>query len=154
MEKTKRCAQCEKTKPASAFWKCKRWKDGLQYACKTCLRPQVKATPRDARNSRLRRQYGITIEDYEEMLASQEGKCAICGTTTPWPKGKYQNFCIDHDHESGKIRGLLCGSCNPGLGSFKDNPELLRKAARYLDLSKATGSEDADGPPKKRQPCY
>ncbi len=63
------------------------------------------------------------------MLASQDGKCAICGTTDT---GKHMNFCIDHDHATGKIRSLLCNFCNAGLGHFRDNPQLLRKGADYI----------------------
>lgn len=72
--------------------------------------------------------YGITLERYDEMLLGQEGKCAICGTPTTEKKP----LAVDHDHVNGKVRGLLCWSCNPGLANFKDKPEFLECAAKYL----------------------
>jgi len=83
------------------------------------------------RNSNLRKLYGITHVDYERMLTEQQGCCAICGTSSPGRKNRY--FSIDHDHLTNKIRQLLCTKCNTGLGSFKDDLNLLRKAAAYLE---------------------
>lgn len=73
--------------------------------------------------------YGITIEEHNELYHKQEGRCAICG--------KHQSECnkrlaIDHDHNTGEVRGLLCSHCNQGLGHFKDNTELLVNAIQYL----------------------
>lgn len=79
------------------------------------------------RKYNLLRQYGITIEDYDLLLKKQNGKCAICGTTEPGNRSN--NFSVDHDHITGKIRGLLCNDCNRGLGLLKDN---AGKAAKYL----------------------
>lgn len=81
--------------------------------------------------------YGVGLKEYMRMLKEQRGVCQICGTP-PTPKdhkpgkdgGRY--LCIDHDHVTKKIRGLLCGNCNKGLGMFKDNPELLSRAIDYL----------------------
>lgn len=81
-----------------------------------------------ARKAQLRR-YGLTIEDFNERLQQQAGKCAICNTTKP---GRFDVFQVDHNHETGKVRGLLCASCNKGLGHFKDSVQLLIKAVRYL----------------------
>jgi predicted nucleic acid-binding Zn ribbon protein len=75
--------------------------------------------------------YGITAEEYDALLAAQEGRCAICGSPD-WP-GKGNRPHIDHDHETGRIRGLLCNNCNTGLGQFKDDPQRLRAAIRYLE---------------------
>lgn len=74
--------------------------------------------------------YGITKDEYEAMLAGQDGRCAICRTTEPKGKGGWH---VDHCHDSGKIRGLLCHFCNFVLGNAKDNPEILRAAADYLE---------------------
>jgi hypothetical protein len=64
------------------------------------------------------------------MLKEQGGVCKICGTDKPWSRsGK---FTIDHDHATGRVRGLLCHNCNLGLGKFKDSIEFLRKAMEYL----------------------
>lgn len=82
-----------------------------------------------ARTSNLRR-YGVTQDWYDEKLSSQGGGCAICGTKEPGHG--FKNFCVDHDHETGEARGLLCRTCNAGLGHFKDSQDLLRKANLYL----------------------
>jgi hypothetical protein len=75
------------------------------------------------------REYGIDIDDFERMLAEQNGACAIClAVSTDEGKG----FDVDHDHATGKVRALLCGSCNRGLGQFKDNAYLVGQAAEYL----------------------
>ena len=68
------------------------------------------------------------------MLAQQEYKCAICNTDKP--TGKWKVFAVDHCHETGEVRGLLCNECNRGMGLLRDNAELLRKAADYLDRHK------------------
>lgn len=76
----------------------------------------------------LKRDFGIELEEYEKMLQHQNGACKIC---------KYSNgnkkLAVDHDHKTGKIRGLLCQSCNLGLGHFKDDQELLQLASLYLE---------------------
>lgn len=74
--------------------------------------------------------YGITSEQYEEMVRAQGGRCAICGTDNPGRKRT--KWAVDHCHKTGRVRGLLCTKCNPGLGYFQDSPELLLAAARYL----------------------
>jgi hypothetical protein len=78
----------------------------------------------------LRRTYGVTTEDYQRMLAEQNGCCAICGTDTPGGKG--QRLHVDHCHDSSRIRGLLCTRCNTGLGQFLDDPARLTAAISYL----------------------
>lgn len=77
------------------------------------------------REQKLKRRYGLTQADYDTMLAEQGGVCWICGTG-----GKLH---VDHDHDTGKVRGLLCPDCNVGLGYFKDSPVALRRAAAYLN---------------------
>lgn len=83
------------------------------------------------RQYQLRDKYGITEKDYDLLLLSQSNKCAICQTDKP--TGKWKRFAVDHCHKTGKIRGLLCNECNRGMGLLRDNAELLRKAAEYLD---------------------
>mgnify|MGYP000125404305 CR=1 FL=1 len=82
------------------------------------------------RKYQLRDKYGITEEDYNNLLIKQDYSCAICRTDKP--TGKWKRFAVDHCHHSGDIRGLLCNECNRGMGLLKDNPELLEKAASYL----------------------
>lgn len=86
---------------------------------------------------RLQYKYGITPDDYQAMLDSQNGGCAICGITQTqvWKEGWNHPLEVDHDHDTGKVRGLLCSSCNVSLGRFKHDPALLRRAADYLEAS-------------------
>lgn len=78
---------------------------------------------------RLFKQYGITAQQYNDFLKSQNYGCAICGKEK---NGKKRNFVIDHNHTTGIVRGLLCTQCNAGLGNYKDSPDLLQKAMNYL----------------------
>lgn len=76
---------------------------------------------------------GITPADYQEMVERQGGKCAICGRPeTASRNGRRIALAVDHDHETGQIRKLLCTTCNTGLGSFRENPALLAAAFDYL----------------------
>jgi hypothetical protein len=78
----------------------------------------------------LKQQYGLTLAEYEAMLAEQGGVCLICGRD-PQTAGR-ERLVVDHDHATGHVRGLLCHRCNQGLGWFGDSTELLASAARYL----------------------
>lgn len=75
--------------------------------------------------------YGLTPEEFDAMKASQNNVCAICGTNRDLGRGRELH--VDHNHETGKVRGLLCNFCNRGLGLFRDNIELLDKAKEYLN---------------------
>lgn len=81
------------------------------------------------RKSHLKRTFGISPEDYDRLLAQQGGVCRICTR----PPRQDISLHVDHDHESGRIRGLLCFRCNNALGDFDDDPALLRAAATYLE---------------------
>lgn len=85
---------------------------------------------RNRRKSRVFRTYGLSEEGFEALWDRQGGRCVICGCVLVLgtPNGCH----IDHNHETGTVRGLLCGNCNKGLGMFKDNPGTLRKAADYV----------------------
>lgn len=89
-------------------------------------RPEVK---RRAREEHLKRKYGMTIEEYGEMLAAQGGGCFICGR----PPRDDISLHVDHDHSTGQVRGILCFRCNNALADFQEDPGLLAKAADYLD---------------------
>lgn len=80
--------------------------------------------------NRLLQKYGITIEEYEALYEAQDGLCAICGETPE--SDRWNRLAVDHCHETGQVRGLLCGSCNRALGSFKDDPEIMQRAIAYL----------------------
>jgi Recombination endonuclease VII len=95
------------------------------------MREWHRRNPGRSRSYAMKRQRGITIDQYAQMLESQGGRCAICNEEDP-------NFrlCIDHDHATGANRGLLCTKCNRGLGLFCDSVDLLMKAALYLEQHK------------------
>jgi Recombination endonuclease VII len=80
------------------------------------------------RYGHLRWKFGLSREQFEEMMARQHGRCAICGDPLPSPR-------VDHDHKTGRVRGLLCDGCNRGLGDFRDMPALLELARRYLETT-------------------
>lgn len=89
--------------------------------CKDCQKPYLK-------NLRLLSRYGITLEEYENLFIVQHGCCAICRVRKP-----AHEFKVDHCHETGKVRGLLCLNCNVLLGHAKDNPRILLDAVKYLN---------------------
>lgn len=78
----------------------------------------------------LKTRYGISLAEYRRLLDKQGGGCAICGTKD-W--GKRNRPCVDHDHATGRVRGLLCINCNTGIGMFDDDPDRMRLAIRYLE---------------------
>lgn len=81
-----------------------------------------------------KKRYGISLEEYDRILEEQNGVCAICACLES--DNKKDLLSVDHDHETGQIRGLLCSNCNRGLGSFKDSLDLLDKAVDYLERNK------------------
>lgn len=89
----------------------------------------IKQNPDSERNTRLKYTYGITLVEYNEILAKQNLVCAICRKECMTGK----NLCVDHNHNSNEIRGLLCDKCNKGLGCFDDNIELFKQAIKYLE---------------------
>lgn len=86
------------------------------------------------RAENLRRSFGLTLEQYDTRLVAQNGVCALCRRPeTAVLKGKLKRLAVDHDHLTGKVRGLLCSQCNTSLGMFGDDPSRLRAAADYLE---------------------
>ena len=104
------------------------------YTCKECTKARVSAAhaanPNRARETFLRRMYGITIAEYDAMLDRQSTKCACCGTEEAG--GKHNVFCVDHDHVTNAVRELLCKDCNIVLGIINDSPEHLMRLIQYL----------------------
>jgi hypothetical protein len=157
----KRCKKCGEVKPLDEFYKSAGMRDGHRSDCKACNllakkewyaanreaviekvkrwqrehkdvvnarnRAYREAHPDAMREWDLKTKFGISISDYDGLLEAQGGDCAICGK----PQGKI-SLHVDHDHESGEIRGLLCLGCNNALGQFKDDCDLLARAAGYL----------------------
>jgi len=118
---------------------CKRHFTTVSYHGKYCsYECQRKSEPFKVgkRKHELSKKFNLTVEEYEKMLEAQEGKCAICGEKeTMTRNGKEPRLSVDHDHKTGKVRGLLCNSCNNGLGRFKDDTDLIKKAIAYLTKS-------------------
>lgn len=83
------------------------------------------------RRYHLKRHYGVTVEEYNQLLVAQDGRCAICKTDSPGGR-RNQYFHVDHDHKTGEIRGLLCKNCNIALGHLKDDVDLAMAVAAYL----------------------
>lgn len=142
---SKKCPCCGEVKPTTEFTKKKnveKW--GFSSHCKACRNKKRKEYRLDnpekynriKRNQNLKR-YGLTFEDQEGMLREQNYKCAICGQEI-FLFGSSQKLIahVDHDHKTGKVRGLLCKECNSGLGKFRDNPEYLLSAVSYLNKNK------------------
>lgn len=132
----KTCTKCKETKPLSKFYAEKKAKDGKTSQCGTCL--AEKARRRYTRNpkagwvSTIKKKYGITEEDYYALLEAQENKCANGGCRATECGPRKQRWCIDHNHETGEVRGLLCSDCNAAAGILKDNPAVLIGLANYL----------------------
>lgn len=90
---------------------------------------------KNQRQYTLRTKFGLSIDEYNKILAQQNSKCAICHKE-PFGDDRYRagkNLAVDHDHVTGKVRGLLCDLCNRALGQFQDSPEFLRRAAQYVE---------------------
>lgn len=146
---TKRCTKCKETLPADEFYRVNT--GGLMGACKSCIlgdrkryysipenrdraiaasRARYANCDKDRRREEDRRRlllsrYGMTPDDFEVMVAAQDGRCALCLRAT--------TLHVDHCHETGRIRGLLCLSCNTALGRWGDNADGLRRVFSYLD---------------------
>jgi hypothetical protein len=158
----KRCKVCGELKPFEAFYRAKGMRDGHRNECKPCFQLQAKgrydsaeavarvkewreknadrfrayqaeyrARPERKRAMRdlyYQRTFGISADDFDAMLEAQGGGCAICGERPD----REASLHVDHCHDTGRIRGILCLNCNQGLGKFDHDPELLQRAADYL----------------------
>jgi len=150
------CSQCKVAKPESDFTVCRRNKSGRENRCRNCLyamlrerfdkypehvreikrasdrrRRKLPGFKRKAKNQNLRSKYGLTIEQYELMLAERDGKCDICGRKPDY------DLHVDHDHESERlgcivVRGLLCAACNSLLGKVREDDGLIQAVRNYL----------------------
>ena len=125
------CTACKKTMPITSFKmeKCPKSHNNIsvRHQCKKCTEfRKYKAF--------IKKTYGITWEDYEEMFDNQNGCCAICKSKVS--SSRTTRLFVDHCHNTTRVRGLLCSSCNHGLGLFKDSPTLLKRAISYLSSDK------------------
>lgn len=157
MSPTKVCRDCDEAKPRDQFRKHPETKDRLHTYCSPCDNARRRANKAKAdpesrerrkqttrswyyenqeryRDTYLTRVYGISLAEYNALLESQGGKCGLCRIDEP---GGFGSWHVDHDHDSGAVRGLLCQRCNIGLGYFKDDPDVLRAAADYIEGNRA-----------------
>lgn len=146
----KTCNRCKEEKELDCFSKMTKAKDGRQYTCKACHKllevgrrdyhknkmRRMRADPEyrineaaNKRDYRLQWAYGITEQEFVEILESQNYCCRIC---EKHEIDNSKNLSVDHNHDTGKVRGLLCDACNRGLGMLKDSPLILQKALDYL----------------------
>lgn len=132
---TKKCSKCSETKVLALFNKHPHTTNRRRPECAECTKKYHRAhrsgkPPEWNRKYALKKFFGLTLDQYAAMLIEQHGRCAICGTTKSSNVTKH--LCVDHDHGTGKVRGLLCHGCNRGLGFLKDDVELLAAAIKYL----------------------
>ncbi len=153
----KQCKKCGLVKDIDKFKRCKNCKGGHTSSCKVCEniktrlyqvnnKEKVAELARNyrlrhperfksnARNSKLKLCYGINTVIYEELLLKQNGCCAICNN----PEINNAYLSVDHDHETGVVRELLCKNCNSAIGLLKDNINLLYSAIDYLKKHKTS----------------
>lgn len=147
----KYCSRCKGIKPVGEFDRQRRSRDGLQKRCRACMREvnhdwhernkekaselrrvwvannpeRVKAI---GRKGHLKKEYGLSLEDYDQLVKAQDGKC-VCGSMT-------KPLHVDHDHKTGAVRGLLCGPCNRTIGMALESPERLMALVRYLEIDR------------------
>lgn len=130
---TKRCFRCKQIKPVSEFYRSNtRY---YQRECKICNKERKYAWHHtdsgkiSSANTKLKRRYGITLEEYEKMLESVGGRCEICGASN---SDHGHRLGVDHNHATGEIRGILCKSCNVAISRFKDDASIMRRASEYI----------------------
>ena len=144
----KTCSACRQHLPLQLFSKQAGYVDGYRSQCRKCrsrktaeyiqrtgYRSSTPRNPKADRAGHLRRKYGLSLRDYDLLVLKQGGVCAICSAK---PDGL--GLRVDHCHETGKVRGLLCGKCNTALGSLGDNEAGIRRALEYLQLAQAAGA--------------
>lgn len=152
-EVTRKCRLCGEVRPLEDFNRQQDTKGGRRFRCRDCVRKyhakwiaKYRATSPSYveyhRKRNLSAKFGLVPEDYDVMLAAQNGVCGICrrppGISVKSRQKKPEVFCVDHDHtypprDKRGHRGLLCDICNRALGLMKDNPVALRNAAEYLE---------------------
>lgn len=149
--KTKVCSTCRKKRAAKFFSRRVASRDGLHLVCKSCdnarlkrwrkknpgysakwfarhpgyKEARLKRDPLMNRRGHLRYAYGMTLDDFDRLLARQRKKCAICRRTSFKPV-------VDHNHKTGKVRGILCPRCNCAIGFLSESPPIFKRALKYI----------------------
>lgn len=130
----KQCTKCHQMKDSYTKWS-KNW-------CKDCRnaysRQYMKITHRfNARRAHLKSTFGLTIEQWDKILIEQNGRCKLCQKITI-------ELCVDHDHITKQIRGLLCRKCNSAIGLLQDNPYIVYRAYKHLEYKLSTSVDQAE----------
>lgn len=148
----RQCRACQQSKPLAEYNDHPKARGGKDTICRECAKAYKrdwyrKNTERRLERNRkwaeenreqvqeisragaLRRQYGLTVGEYDALLAGQDGRCAICRK----PPGRHR-LSVDHCHETGRVRGLLCKKCNTGIGMLGDTEERIRAVLKYLSM--------------------
>lgn len=160
MIETRRCGRCGCEKSLADFYKRTDRRGGPRSTCKSCCNAQSRewnrakrahmrelnkawreANPQrvvDHDRNRKLKKYGLTVDDYEALLRGQGGVCAICLESPQPTAGPNRNgiLFVDHCHDTGKVRGLLCQKCNTAIGYLRDDPEITARASAYLSNRK------------------
>lgn len=133
----KLCPDCGKYKPLEDFPRNRRMRDGRHAYCKPCHNARGRESKHRLyggnRQYHLKRRYGIGAAEFDELMRDQGSLCPICGKSNPEH--------VDHDHATGRVRGILCFNCNGGLGQFGDDAERLVRAQLYLEWLDMTPEE-------------
>lgn len=143
----KQCSKCWQLKPESEFYKRSTATDGLRSWCKLCCnkdnknrehkygeyrkqyyRDHKKEGYERSQKHQLKRKYNLTVKQYNQMAIDQGGTCAICGKTN----ANWHKLSVDHDHNTGEVRGLLCSKCNHTLGLINEDEKILKAMIEYL----------------------
>jgi hypothetical protein len=137
------CSKCREAKPLDQFYPHNQSRDGKQPSCKPCFEWQKLESEllhpgsirRRRSNAHIRRSYKLTATEYQALVEQTGGLCMACGQpeTIKAKDGGAWPLCVDHNHETGEVRGLLCHSCNRAAGAVNDDPVRLRAVAAYLE---------------------
>ena len=151
------CSTCKLSLPIERFGVCAGYKDGRRGQCSKCRskanmealrlspKPRPKANPEQTRRYKLKQKYRMEETDFQALLEKQGGVCAVCGTDKAG--GRWGVFHVDHCHQSGLVRGLLCHQCNVTLGRMGDDLSSVMRYVRYLSQmnEQATQLENSKG---------
>lgn len=122
-----RCADCGQHKDFEDFPRNRRMPFGRHWYCKACHNARNRRFRRKVGGTRkyhLKARYGLTLEEFDRRVKAQNGVCAVCKEAPATD--------VDHDHRTGRVRGILCEPCNGSIGLFHDDPKIIRKAIEYL----------------------
>ena len=126
------CTKCKIEKPLTDYHKRSNRPCGVRNICKKCYKEyKFKRTDGYTRQYDLMKSYSITVEEYNKMLEKQNGRCKICNNIPDITKRK-KYLCVDHNHITNKIRGLLCDKCNRGIGLLNEDLSIIKNALNYL----------------------